>query len=123
MLKIKVLVAKCIMLGALFTPFSGAASIKVNVHQLDNWWWTAPATPVIELGVVNDGEQRVGCRVELAVTTDMHRPVCTPHTNFAGYNLIRSSKQFIIYPNCGHDTEHPEWDNRQVEFFKQNMVK
>ena len=77
MLEIKGLAAKCIMLGALFTPFSGAASIKVNVHQLDNWWWTAPATPVIELGVVNDGEQRVGCRVELAVTTDMHRPVCT----------------------------------------------
>ena len=77
MLKIKGLAAKCIVLGALFTPFSGVASIKVNVHQLDNWWWTAPATPVIELGVVNNGEQRVGCRVELAVTTDMHRPVCT----------------------------------------------
>lgn len=45
--------------------------------------------------------------------------VCPPHTNFASYNLVRSPKQFVIYPACGHDVEHPDWENRQLEFFRQ----
>ncbi|MGN0213627.1 MAG: acetylxylan esterase [Muribaculaceae bacterium] len=50
-------------------------------------------------------------------------PVCPPHTNFSGYNLISSQKRFIIYTNCGHDTEHPSWDNEQRRFFKEMMIK
>lgn len=48
-------------------------------------------------------------------------PVCPPHTNFSSYNLIKSPKQFIIYPNKGHDVEHPDWEIHRLDFFKQNM--
>lgn len=50
-------------------------------------------------------------------------PVCPPHTNFAGYNMISSQKRYIIYTNCGHDTEHPSWDTEQKRFFRENMIK
>lgn len=45
-------------------------------------------------------------------------PTCPPHTNFSSFNLINSEKSYIIYTNCGHDTEHPTWDNAQKAFFK-----
>ena len=49
--------------------------------------------------------------------------VCPPRTNFAGYNVIRSPKSFIIYPAKGHGVERPDWDNAHVNFFKQYMMK
>lgn len=48
-------------------------------------------------------------------------PVCPPHTNFAGYNLISSPKQFIIYKDKGHGVERPHWDNAHIAFFKKYM--
>lgn len=43
-------------------------------------------------------------------------PVCPPHTNFSGYKLIKSPKNFIIYTNCGHDTEDTYYYIHPFEF-------
>lgn len=97
-----------------------------------------PAEPILkkqkELGIcdtalyatlsyfdIKNHARNITCPILMGV--GLQDPVCPPHTNFAGYNLISSKKQFIIYPNCGHDTEHPTWDNAQIEFFKKNMIK
>ena len=44
--------------------------------------------------------------------------VCPPHTNFAGYNLIKAEKQYICFPEAGHhvETESGWWKARN-EFF------
>lgn len=43
--------------------------------------------------------------------------VCPPHTNFAGYNRIRSSKNYYIYPLNGHNTPASWWQSK-MDFFK-----
>jgi cephalosporin-C deacetylase len=50
-------------------------------------------------------------------------PTCPPRTNFSSFNLIDTQKQFVIFPTCGHDTEHPRWDNMQLDFFKKFIKK
>ncbi|MDO4735546.1 MAG: acetylxylan esterase, partial [Bacteroidia bacterium] len=35
--------------------------------------------------------------------------VCPPHTNFSGYNLITSPKEYYIYPKNGHSLPIKEW--------------
>lgn len=65
---------------------------------------------------VKNFTRRITCPILMGV--GLQDPTCPPHTNFAGYNLISSQKQFVIYPECGHDTRHPDWDNRQREFFR-----
>lgn len=46
-------------------------------------------------------------------------PVCPPHTNFSGYNLIRTDKQWICFPFSGHHVEEEAgwWEARNA-FFK-----
>ncbi|MGN0206145.1 MAG: acetylxylan esterase [Muribaculaceae bacterium] len=70
---------------------------------------------------IKNHARNIKCPILMGV--GLQDPVCPPHTNFAGYNLIPSPKRFVIYPHCGHDTEHPQWDNLQIEFFKENMIK
>lgn len=64
---------------------------------------------------VKNFTRRITCPILMGI--GLQDPTCPPHTNFAGYNLITSQKQFVIYPECGHDTRHPEWDNLQRDFF------
>jgi cephalosporin-C deacetylase-like acetyl esterase len=44
--------------------------------------------------------------------------VCPPHTNFAGYNLITSEKQYRIYHNQAHSTP-AEWYDLRTKFFNE----
>jgi cephalosporin-C deacetylase len=43
--------------------------------------------------------------------------VCPPHTNFAGYNLITSPKEYRCYAQAGHWTG-PEWWSVRTDFFE-----
>lgn len=65
---------------------------------------------------VKNFTRRITCPILMGM--GLQDPTCPPHTNFAGYNLISSQKQFVIYPECGHDTRHPDWDDRQRDFFR-----
>lgn len=65
---------------------------------------------------VKNFTRRITCPILMGV--GLQDPTCPPHTNFAGYNLISSQKQFVIYPECGHDTRHPDWDDHQRDFFR-----
>jgi cephalosporin-C deacetylase-like acetyl esterase len=44
--------------------------------------------------------------------------VCPPHTNFAGYNLIPSEKQYRIYHDQAHSTP-AEWYEVRTKFFNE----
>jgi cephalosporin-C deacetylase-like acetyl esterase len=44
--------------------------------------------------------------------------VCPPHTNFAGYNLISSEKQYRIYHDQAHGTP-AEWYDIRTKFFNE----
>jgi cephalosporin-C deacetylase-like acetyl esterase len=43
--------------------------------------------------------------------------VCPPHTNFSGYNLITSPKEYYIYPKNGHSLPIKEWFKVRENFF------
>ena len=46
-------------------------------------------------------------------------PVCPPHTNFAGYNMIRTPKQWICFPFSGHHVEEEAgWWEARNKFFQ-----
>jgi cephalosporin-C deacetylase-like acetyl esterase len=45
--------------------------------------------------------------------------VCPPHTNFAGYNLITSEKQYKIYHDQAHSTPNSWYETRTAFFNKQ----
>ena len=64
---------------------------------------------------VKNFARRITCPILMGV--GLQDPTCPPHTNFAGYNLISSQKQFVIYPECGHTVRQPDWNNRMQEFF------
>lgn len=66
---------------------------------------------------VKNFTRRITCPIMMGI--GLQDPTCPPHTNFAGYNLITSQKQFVIYPECKHDTRHPDWDERQKVFFEE----
>lgn len=59
--------------------------------------------------------------VPVLMAVGLQDGVCPPHTNFSGYNLISSPKQFIIYPDKGHGVQRPHWDNAHISFFKKHM--
>jgi cephalosporin-C deacetylase len=50
-------------------------------------------------------------------------PVCPPHTNFSGYNLITSPKEFIIYPNKEHTVDYSDWSPRVNRFYERYLSK
>lgn len=43
---------------------------------------------------------RVSCPVYMAF--GLQDPTCPPHTNFAGYNQVKSEKHYYCVPTCGH---------------------
>ncbi len=47
----------------------------------------------------------------------MQDEICPPHTNFAGYNQIKSSKKYYNYPLSGHSIPGEEWWKIRMEFF------
>jgi cephalosporin-C deacetylase len=45
---------------------------------------------------------------------------CPPHTNFAGYNMIKAPKSWICYPERGHDVWREEtWPQEVENWFRQ----
>ena len=59
--------------------------------------------------------------VPVLMAVGLQDTTCPPHTNFSGYNMISSPKQFIIYPDKGHGVTRPDWDNAHISFFKKYM--
>lgn len=49
---------------------------------------------------VKNFTDRIKCPVYMAF--GLQDPTCPPHTNFAGYNMIRAPKQYYCAPACGH---------------------
>lgn len=48
--------------------------------------------------------------------------VCPPHTNFAGYNMIRSDKRWVCFPRSGHHVEKDAgWWAARDRFFAENQ--
>lgn len=62
--------------------------------------------------------RRIQCPVLMGV--GLQDPVCPPHTNFSGYNLITSPKEFVIYRDLGHTVDYSDWNPRVADFFKRN---
>ncbi len=59
--------------------------------------------------------------VPVLMAVGLQDTTCPPHTNFAGYNIISSPKQFIIYPDKGHGVRRPDWDKAHTDFFRKYM--
>ncbi|MDR3188795.1 MAG: acetylxylan esterase [Prevotellaceae bacterium] len=55
-------------------------------------------------------------RCPIVMAAGLQDEVCPPHTNFAGYNLISSEKQYRIYHDQGHGTP-AEWQDVRTKFF------
>ena len=102
-----------------------------DYFSLANW----PAGPILdaarEKGVseeelfnvlsyfdVKNFTDRIQCPVLMAI--GLQDAVCPPHTNFAGYNHIRSEKSWICYPEAGHNVwQQQAWEPSKKQFFNQ----
>ncbi len=66
---------------------------------------------------VKNFTDRIECPVLMAL--GLQDQVCPPHTNFAGYNHIKSEKSWICYPYAGHNVwEQPEWPVAKGDWFE-----
>jgi cephalosporin-C deacetylase len=54
-------------------------------------------------------------KAKVLMTTALMDTVCPPSTQFAAYNKIKSPKDFVLYPDFGHE-ELPGNDDRMFEF-------
>ena len=65
---------------------------------------------------VKNFTDRIECPVLMGF--GLQDPVCPPHTNFAGYNMIRTPKQWICFPFSGHHVEEEAgwWEARNIFF-------
>ena len=46
-------------------------------------------------------------------------PVCPPHTNFSGFNMISAPKRWVCFPLSGHHVEQdPHWWTERNAFFE-----
>lgn len=67
---------------------------------------------------VKNFTDRIQCPVLMAF--GLQDPTCPPHTNFSGYNMIRSPKRWICCPHTGHDVwKVPQWPQEVEKFFKE----
>ena len=69
---------------------------------------------------VKNFTDRIACPVYMAI--GLQDETCPPHTNFAGYNHIRSEKDWICYPHTGHGIWMvPDWADRKHDFFEKYL--
>lgn len=69
---------------------------------------------------VKNFTDKIQCPVIMAI--GLQDPVCPPHTNFAGYNHIKSQKEWLCYPFAGHNVwEQPGWPEAKEDFFDRFM--
>ncbi len=66
---------------------------------------------------VKNFTDKIKCPVLMAI--GLQDPVCPPHTNFAGYNHIKTEKSWICYPFAGHNVwQQPGWPEAKDEFLR-----
>ena len=66
---------------------------------------------------VKNFTDRIECPVLMGF--GLQDPVCPPHTNFSGYNMIRTPKQWICFPFSGHHVEEEAgWWEARNKFFQ-----
>ena len=66
---------------------------------------------------VKNFTDRIQCPVLMAI--GLQDPVCPPHTNFAGYNHIKTEKSWICYPLAGHNVwQQPGWPKAKDGFLR-----
>lgn len=65
---------------------------------------------------VKNFTDKIQCPVLMAI--GLQDPVCPPHTNFAGYNHIKTEKSWICYPEAGHNV----WEQKGWPVAKQKFL-
>ena len=69
---------------------------------------------------VKNFTDRIQCPVLMAI--GLQDTVCPPHTNFAGYNQIKTEKSWICYPAAGHNVWQQEgWSVAREDFLKKHL--
>lgn len=103
-----------------------------DYFQIVEW----PATPVLakqkELGLsdeelyknlsyfdIKNLAQWVECPVYMAI--GLQDVTCPPHTNFAGFNQVKTEKQFHIFRNYGHHVDYDVWNPTMADWYKKWM--
>ena len=57
----------------------------------------------------------IECPVYMAI--GLQDPTCPLHTNFSGYNLVRTPKQYRIFRDYGHHVNYDIWNPTMWEWF------
>ena len=71
---------------------------------------------------VKNFTDKIQCPVLMAI--GLQDPVCPPHTNFAGYNHIKTEKSWICYPLAGHNVWQQEgWPQAKQQFLDTYIIK
>ena len=66
---------------------------------------------------VKNFTDRIQCPVLMAI--GLQDDVCPPHTNFAGYNHIKTEKSWVCYPESGHNVwQQPGWPVAKQQYFE-----
>lgn len=58
----------------------------------------------------------ISCPVYMA--TGLQDPICPPRTNFAPFNLLKTEKHFIIYPETKHGVRNSDYNSRIVKWIR-----
>lgn len=112
-------------------PFVPFLSDFPDYFKIANW----PAYPVLQearrLDITDEELYRILSYFDIKNFTDkiacpvlmgfgLQDSVCPPHTNFAGYNRITSSKRYVTFPYAGHQVEREaRWWAERDAFFKE----
>lgn len=65
---------------------------------------------------VKNFTDRIACPVRMAF--GLQDPTCPPHTNFAGFNNVKTDKDYMCVPRCGHGMwQIQEWADYRNEWF------
>ena len=71
---------------------------------------------------VKNFTDKIECPVLMAI--GLQDPVCPPHTNFAGFNHIKTEKSWICYPAAGHNVwEQKGWPEAKQQFLDSFLMK
>ncbi len=60
----------------------------------------------------------IECPVYMAV--GLQDITCPTHTNFAGYNQVKTEKQYHIYRNYGHHVDYSHWTPTMYEWYNKH---
>ena len=105
-----------------------------DYFKIVNW----PAEPVFnkqkELGIsdeelyktlsyfdIKNLAQWIECPVYMAI--GLQDVTCPPHTNFSGYNQVKTEKQYHVYQNYGHHVDYAHWTPTMMEWYNSKMKK